>query len=79
MRTQRARWARLASAGQRVGYILIGIAVAAFVVGLLVDFTDATTTIVGVSLGLATLTLAPAMVLGYAVKAAEREDRTQGR
>lgn len=68
-----------ANAGQRVGYSLIGIAIAAFLYGLVVDFTDTTTWIVGVTLALATLTLAPAMVVGYAVKAAEREDRAQGR
>lgn len=79
VRAQRARWQALASTGQRIGYVLIGIAVGAFVFGLVVDFTDTTTWIVGISLALATLTLAPAMVVGYAVKAAEREDRAQGR
>lgn len=79
VRAQRARWQALANAGQRVGYLLIGVAIAAFVYGLAVDFTDTTTWIVGITLALATLTLAPAMVVGYAVKAAEREDRAQGR
>lgn len=79
VRAQRARWQAWANGGQRVGYSLIGIAIAAFLYGLVVDFTDTTTWIVGVTLALATLTLAPAMVVGYAVKAAEREDRAQGR
>jgi cyanate permease len=69
---KRARAARLAEVGQRVGYLLLLVAVAAFVVGAVQGFNDVTTTVV-------TLALAAAIVLGYAVKAAEREDREQGR
>ena len=79
VRVQRARWQSVAGRGQRVGYGLILVAVGAFAFGLAADFTDSVTWVVGVSLALATLTLAPAMVIGYAVKAAEREDRAQGR
>lgn len=79
VRIRRARWARAATAGQRTGYLLILVAVVAFAAGLVAGFTDTTTTVVGLALLFATLTLAPAMVVGYAVKAAEREDRAQGR
>ncbi|MDQ3758038.1 MAG: hypothetical protein M3394_09350, partial [Actinomycetota bacterium] len=59
--------------------LLLGVAVAAFVVGAERGFTGVTTGIVTAALGAMTLVLAPAIVLGYAVKAAEREDREQGR
>ena len=76
---KRARAARLAEVGQRVGYLLLLVAVAAFVVGAVQGFNDVTTTVVTLALAAMTLVLAPAIVLGYAVKAAEREDREQGR
>ncbi len=78
VRQRRARLARLASVGQSVGYTLIGVSVAVFVAGAATGFTSFTTTLVTAALAGATLTLAPAIVLGYAVKAAEREDRGGG-
>jgi TRAP-type mannitol/chloroaromatic compound transport system permease large subunit len=79
VRAKRAQAARLAEVGQRVGYSLLGVAVAAFVVGAVRGFGGVTTAVVTASLIAMTLVLAPAIVLGYAVKAAEREDRQQGR
>ena len=75
---RRARMAALAALGQRVGYAAIVVAVIAFVVALVADFPRGATTTVAVAMAVATLTLAPAIVLGYAVKAAEREDRERG-
>ena len=71
--------ARLASAGQRAGYALIVLAIAVFVVGLVADFPPWTVVVVVASLVGSTVTLAPAIVLGYAVKAAERDDRQRDR
>lgn len=79
VRLKRAQAARLAAAGERVGYLLLGVAVVTFVVGAVRGFSGVTTTVVTVALIAMTLVLAPAIVLGYAVKAAEREDREQGR
>lgn len=76
---QRARAARLAEIGQRLGYLLLGVAVTAFAVGAVRGFSGLTTAVVTAALIAMTLVLAPAIVLGYAVKAAEREDREQGR
>lgn len=76
---RRARAARLAGAGQRVGYGLLLVAVAAFVVGAVRGFDGTTTTVVTVAMAAMTVVLAPAIVLGYAVRAAEREDRERGR
>lgn len=72
---QRARMASLASLGQRVGYALFGLALGAFFVGLVTGFGSWTVWLVIAALGVGSLVLAPAIVLGYAVKAAAREDR----
>ena len=65
---------RLAALGQRVGYGLLLLGIAAFVAGLFVGFGGWAGTVVIASLAATTLTLAPAIVLGYAVRAAQRED-----
>jgi TRAP-type mannitol/chloroaromatic compound transport system permease large subunit len=75
---RRRRLARLAEVGQRAGYGLFGLAMAVFVVGFVTGFTDGLVTIVIVALGLGSAMLAPAIVVGYAVKAADREDRERG-
>jgi hypothetical protein len=72
---RRAQMASLASVAKRVGWIFIVVAVAAFVVGMLTSF-DPWGTVVIVALVACTLTLAPGIVLGYAVRAAEREEQT---
>jgi hypothetical protein len=76
---RRRRVARLAEAGQRLGYGLFGLAIVAFVVGAAGEFSDAVVTVVVTALGVGSVVLAPAIVAGYAVKAAEREDRRRGR
>ncbi|HUR78041.1 MAG TPA: hypothetical protein VMZ22_08830 [Acidimicrobiales bacterium] len=73
---QRARALRLANVGQRAGYGLLGIAMFVFGVGLVTGLNDAITTVVVLSMGLAALVLGPAIILGFAAKAAEREERT---
>jgi hypothetical protein len=76
---KRARIARLVELGQRIGYGLFGVAIAAFVWGAAVGYTDAVTWVVGVSMLVGSVILAPAIVFGYGVKAADRDDREQGR
>ena len=71
---RRAQMARLADVGRGIGWLFVLVAVVAFVIGLLTSF-DPWGTVVVVALLACTLTLAPAIVLGYAVKAAERDDR----
>ena len=70
-----ARWALLAS---RIGYLLFGVAVALFVLAFLVGFTRADRAATIGCLVAGSILLAPAIVLGYAVKAAEKEDRARG-
>ncbi len=74
-REQVARWTRLAN---RAGYVLLALAVVLFFVALATGFTGAMATLVLVALVGACVLLAPSIVLGYAVKAAEREDRERG-
>ena len=74
VREQRAKWARLAVAGKRVGYALMLAAIVGFALGASTGFTTVLTTVVTVCLLATTVTLAPAIVLAYAVKKAERED-----
>ena len=75
---RRAQYARAADLGQKLGYSLIVIAVVGFVVGLVVGFDNrAVTTVVGGALAATAVTLLPAIILGFAVKAAQREEREQ--
>jgi hypothetical protein len=76
---KRAKAARAAAIGQRIGYLGFVVAVIAFVVGAVTAFNGAIVGIVIGSLVVGSIFLAPSIVLGYAVKAAEKEDRAQGR
>ena len=76
---RRAQIKRLVDLGQRVGYGLFGVAIVGFFLGLLVDFTDPLVSVIVVSMVVGSVILAPAIVFGYGVKAAEREDAEQGR
>ena len=71
-----SRWVRTA---QRVGYLLFAVAVIGFAYGLIAGFTDGLTSVLTACLVVGSVVLAPAIVLGYAVRAAERDDRRQGR
>ena len=79
VRASRAKVARLVSVGQRVGYALFAVAVVAFFVGFAAGFTTGVVVVIEVCLLVGSLVLAPAIVFGYAVKAAERDDREHGR
>jgi hypothetical protein len=74
-RQQVARWTRLAN---RLGYLCFGIAILTFIVGFIVSFNGTVSAIVVASMIVGSVLLAPAIVLGYAVKAAERDDREHG-
>jgi hypothetical protein len=76
---RRARYARLAIGGQRLGYFVLVVAVVAFVIGFATGFPAATVVITVAGLIGACVLLPPAIIAGYAVKAAEREERDAGR
>ena len=73
---RRARIARIALVGKRVGYLALGVAVVAFVVGVVTDFARWTVVLSTTGLVLACLILPVPIVLGYGVRAAAREERT---
>lgn len=79
VRARRAQVAMLAKLGQRLGYLLYAVAAVAFFVGLARDFDDTTVTIVTVGLIAGSVLLAPSIVVSFAVRAAERDDREHGR
>jgi len=56
--------------------LLLGVAFVAFIVGFARDFNDFTVTLIVGCLAAAAVILCPAIILGYAAKAAEREERT---
>jgi sugar phosphate permease len=72
---RRARMSRLAGLGRRAGYSLFALAMVVFFVGLATSFTETLATSIIVALVLGSILLAPAIVVGYAVKAADRADR----
>ena len=72
---RRERLRRLAALGSRVGYAALLVAIVAFLVGVLSDLPGWSVTVVVTGLAVATVCLVPSIILGYAVKAAAREDR----
>ena len=75
---RRARIARWVEVGQRAGYALFGVAIVGFVAGFATGFHGWVRTAIVTALVVGSLVLAPAIVFGYAVKAAERDDRQRG-
>ena len=75
---RRRRLAHAADLAQRGGYALFGVAIVLFLVGFAVGLTGALVAAILVAMGIGSLLLAPAIVLGYAVKAADRDDRERG-
>ena len=79
VRARRARVARWSLLANRVGYLCFAVAVSVFVIGFAVGFSGPVVAVVVAALVVGSLLLAPAIMLGYAVKAAERDDREHGR
>ena len=78
VRARRQRISSLVLIANRIGYLLYALAIALFVMAFAFGFNGVLVTLVTISLVLGSILLAPAIVLGYAVKAAEREDRERG-
>ena len=76
---QRARAARWAGRGQRLGYLLFALSIAVFVFGLITGFSDGVSRVVIAGVIAGSIVLAPAIIAGYAVKAAIRDDIEHGR
>jgi hypothetical protein len=78
VRARRRQVAKYTLIANRVGYLFYALAIATFVIGFAVSFNQAVLIIVIGSLAVGSVLLAPAIVLGYGLKAAERDDRERG-
>jgi hypothetical protein len=78
IRVRRATIALWTKRANRLGYLLFAAAIALFVVAFVVDFNDTMVTFITICMVIGSILLAPAIVLGYAVKAAEKDDVAQG-
>jgi hypothetical protein len=74
-REQVARWTLLAN---RVGYLVLALAMTLFVLAFLFGFTATMASLTIACLIVSFVLLAPSIVLGYGVKAAERDDVQRG-
>jgi len=76
---QRARLARVVRAAKRVGYGGLLVAIVAFFVGVATQFPGWTVTLAVIGLVVACVVLPLPIVLGYGIRAAEREERATRR
>lgn len=74
-RAKIAKWTLLAN---RVGYLFVALAMALFIIAFAVGFNSTMATLVIIAFLIGCALLAPSIILGYAVKAADREDRERG-
>ena len=74
-RAQIAKWTLLAN---RLGYLALALAVVLFVIAFMVGFSSPMATLVVAALIVSFVLLVPSIILGYAVKAAERDDIQHG-
>jgi hypothetical protein len=72
---RRARIARWVGLAKRIGYGLLLVAVVAFAIAAITGFPSGIVTITVVALVAACVVLPVPIVLGYGLRAAEREDR----
>ena len=73
VRVRRQQFAKYTLLANRIGYLLYAGSMA-----FALKFTPTMVTIITVCLVIGSILLAPSIVLGHAIKAAEREDRENG-
>lgn len=78
VRERRARIAKWTLLANRVGYLFFALAIALFVMAFVLGFKGPIVTSITISMVIGSILLAPAIVLGYAVKAAEKDDQARG-
>lgn len=78
VRARRARIAGLVHLAKRVGYGSYLVASVLFGIGFVGGFTEGLTTAIVAGLAVGSITLAPAIVFGFAVSAADRDDAERG-
>jgi len=74
-RAQVAKWTQLAN---RTGYLFVALAMVLFVIAFFSGFSPLMADLVIVAFVIGCVLLAPSIIVGYAVKAAERDDRERG-
>ena len=72
---RRARIARIAALGKRIGYAALGIAIVSFIAGVITSFAAWTVALSTIGLFAACVILPVPIVLGYGVRAAARDER----
>jgi hypothetical protein len=75
VRARRARIARFAAIGKRIGYTALLVAIVGFFAGLALGFPTWSVIAIITGLVVTCVVLPIPIVLGYGVRAAEREDR----
>jgi VIT1/CCC1 family predicted Fe2+/Mn2+ transporter len=78
IRRRRARVAHWTLLANRIGYLVLALAVALFVLAFAFGFSPTMATLIVACLVVSFALLAPSIVIGYAVKAAERDDAERG-
>lgn len=76
---KRARIDSLVKIGKRIGYGLYLVSIVVFFLALFTEIEDWMVTVIVWSIVLGSVVLAPAIVFGYGVKSAIRDDREHGR
>ena len=79
VRSRRQTISRLNDAANRLGYLLWAIAMACFVTAFIIGFKGILVTTVTACIIAGSILLAPSIIIGYAVKAAERDYLEHGR
>lgn len=78
VRVRRAKVARWTLLANRVGYLFVAVAMALFFLAFAFGFTPTMASLIIGTFVIGCVLLAPSIVIGYAVKAAERDDRERG-
>jgi hypothetical protein len=79
VRSRRQAISRINDAANRLGYLLWAIAMVCFVTAFIIGFKGPLVTAVTACIIAGSVLLAPSIIIGYAVKAAERDDLEHGR
>lgn len=74
VRSRRQTISRINDAANRLGYLLWGIAMVCFVAAFVIGFKGLLVNVVTACIIVGSILLAPSIIIGYAVKAAERDD-----
>ena len=75
MRRQQA--SLIANTGRKIGYSIFFLSLIVFAIGLTVEFNDVVAKTLTVLLIVGSIVLAPSILLHYAVRGAEREEKEQ--